>query len=135
MRFEPGDIKTVTLCSIAGRQVIRGGNGIASGKVDLSKRNEITRKFVHDGFSHIPADKGAVPIQRDTIVDRATYVSMFGPTTGDRVTLGDTGLIIEVEEDRVCIAGSIISLVLNSVTELRFPLKDGLWRRMQIRRR
>lgn len=125
MRFEPGDIKTVTLCSIAGRQVIRGGNGIASGKVDPSRRDEIARKSVHEGFSHIP-DQSVVPVQRDTVVDRATYVSMFGPTTGDRVTLGDTGLIIEVEEDKVCITGSIISLVL-SVIELRFPPKDGLW--------
>ncbi len=29
----------------------------------------------------------------------ATYASMFGPTTGDRVRLGDTNLIIEVEKD------------------------------------
>jgi len=32
-------------------------------------------------------------------LDRETYVSMFGPTTGDRVRLGDTELIIEVEHD------------------------------------
>ena len=30
---------------------------------------------------------------------RAAYADMFGPTTGDRVRLGDTGLIIEVEAD------------------------------------
>ncbi len=32
-------------------------------------------------------------------LDRRTYVDMFGPTTGDRVRLGDTDLIIEVEYD------------------------------------
>ena len=32
-------------------------------------------------------------------IDRSSYASMFGPTTGDRVRLGDTGLIIEVEKD------------------------------------
>ncbi len=32
-------------------------------------------------------------------MDRATYASMFGPTTGDRVRLGDTALVIEVEKD------------------------------------
>lgn len=37
----------------------------------------------------------------DKVVDRATYVSMFGPTTGDRVVLGDTGLMVEVEWDNV----------------------------------
>jgi urease subunit alpha len=32
-------------------------------------------------------------------MDRRAYAEMFGPTTGDRVRLGDTGLIIEVERD------------------------------------
>ena len=33
------------------------------------------------------------------VIDRQSYASMFGPTTGDRVRLGDTALIIEVEKD------------------------------------
>jgi len=33
-------------------------------------------------------------------IDRHTYADHFGPTTGDRVRLGDTNLIIEVESDR-----------------------------------
>ena len=33
-------------------------------------------------------------------IDRAAYAGMFGPTTGDRVRLADTELVIEVEEDR-----------------------------------
>ena len=33
------------------------------------------------------------------VIDRQTYASMFGPTTGDRVRLGDTALIVEVEKD------------------------------------
>jgi urease subunit alpha len=33
-------------------------------------------------------------------IDRNTYASHYGPTTGDRIRLGDTGLIIEVESDR-----------------------------------
>ena len=32
-------------------------------------------------------------------IDRQSYAAMFGPTTGDRVRLGDTALIIEVEKD------------------------------------
>ena len=30
---------------------------------------------------------------------RKDYAAMYGPTTGDRVRLGDTSLIIEVEKD------------------------------------
>jgi urease subunit alpha len=33
-------------------------------------------------------------------IDRHTYADHYGPTTGDRVRLADTGLIIEVEGDR-----------------------------------
>jgi urease subunit alpha len=35
-----------------------------------------------------------------TTISRRAYADMFGPTTGDRVRLGDTDLIIEVEADR-----------------------------------
>jgi len=33
-------------------------------------------------------------------IDRAAYAAMFGPTTGDRVRLADTELILQVEADR-----------------------------------
>jgi urease subunit alpha len=33
------------------------------------------------------------------LLPRAQYAAMFGPTTGDRVRLGDTSLVIEVESD------------------------------------
>ena len=32
-------------------------------------------------------------------IDRKKYSMMYGPTTGDRVRLGDTNIIIEVEKD------------------------------------
>src|SRR6266567_1886641 len=32
-------------------------------------------------------------------IERRAYADMFGPTTGDRVRLADTDLIIEVEKD------------------------------------
>jgi urease subunit alpha len=33
-------------------------------------------------------------------IPRSAYAQMFGPTTGDKVRLADTSLVIEVEEDR-----------------------------------
>ncbi|WP_129310666.1 urease subunit alpha [Streptomyces sp. L2] len=33
-------------------------------------------------------------------VSRAAYADLFGPTTGDRIRLADTDLLIEIEEDR-----------------------------------
>ncbi|SDW89584.1 urease subunit alpha [Thiocapsa roseopersicina] len=35
-------------------------------------------------------------------ISRVAYASMYGPTVGDRVRLGDTELFIQVEEDRTC---------------------------------
>ena len=34
-----------------------------------------------------------------TKITRQAYAEMFGPTTGDRLRLADTELIIEVEKD------------------------------------
>ena len=39
-------------------------------------------------------------------INRRAYAEMFGPTTGDRVRLADTGLIVEVEKDFTLNAGS-----------------------------
>ena len=39
-------------------------------------------------------------------IDRWRYAELFGPTTGDRVRLGDTDLFVEVAEDRSAGAGS-----------------------------
>jgi len=33
-------------------------------------------------------------------IDREAYAELYGPTAGDRVRLGDTELLVEVEEDR-----------------------------------
>jgi urease subunit alpha len=39
-----------------------------------------------------------------TRISRAAYADMYGPTTGDRVRLADTDLIIEVERDLTALA-------------------------------
>jgi urease subunit alpha len=38
-------------------------------------------------------------------IQRRAYAEMFGPTTGDRVRLADTGLIVEVEKDFTQLSG------------------------------
>ena len=37
-------------------------------------------------------------------LDRRRYAALYGPTTGDRVRLADTDLLIEVEDD-LCAGG------------------------------
>ncbi|KAK2617048.1 Urease [Conoideocrella luteorostrata] len=103
VRFEPGDTKTVTLVEIGGNKVIRGGNNLATGLVELWRVKEIVSSLQAAGFAHLaepanhPRGDGA---HIDMFqMDRAAYATMFGPTTGDLVRLGNTDLWIQVERD------------------------------------
>ncbi|KAL2127722.1 hypothetical protein VTI74DRAFT_10266 [Chaetomium olivicolor] len=100
LRFEPGDTRTVTLVEIGGNKVINGGNAIASGVVDLSRAEEILERLREAGFAHVPepAEDSAFFTEPSTI-DRMSYQTIFGPTTGDLVRLGKTDLWIKVEKD------------------------------------
>ncbi|KAH0542136.1 Urease [Glutinoglossum americanum] len=104
VRFEPGDTKTVTLVEIGGHKVIRGGNNIAPGPVDLKRADEIINRLKEGGFANAPeptADCAHIDLFS---MERDAYVTMFGPTTGDLVRLGATDLWIKVEKD-FCIYG------------------------------
>ncbi|KAI6108159.1 hypothetical protein F5141DRAFT_1121071 [Pisolithus sp. B1] len=101
VRFEPGDTKTVTLCSIAGEKCPKGGNNItaliarhlASGDAEPVVD---TKRL--SGFTHVP-EPDAPLVHSDSDMGREEYISMFGPTVGDRVRLGDTSLWIRIERD------------------------------------
>ena len=73
---------------------------MASGVVDPGKINAIVARLKEKGFAHV-SESGALEITEDLKIGRETYISMFGPTTGDRVRLGDTALWVEVERDAV----------------------------------
>ncbi|KAJ2934708.1 hypothetical protein H1R20_g2418, partial [Candolleomyces eurysporus] len=98
IRFEPGDVKTVTLVEIAGKRLITGGNKFASGILDLSKTDENAKALLQKGFEPV-TEPGVLEVSEDTDIGREAYVSMYGPTVGDKVRLGDTSLWIEVEKD------------------------------------
>ena len=99
IRFEPGDTKTVSLVEIGGRKIIEGGHGIASGRVDTSRAEEIRRRLQEGGFAHTPEPAGDRAITRPFSMTRHAYIGMFGPTVGDAVRLGSTDLWITVEKD------------------------------------
>ena len=51
VRFEPGDTKTVQLVSIAGGQIIRGGNNLADGAVSDDGRQATLERVKAENFS------------------------------------------------------------------------------------
>ena len=75
---------------------------MASGVVDPRRIEAIVAGLKEKGFAHV-SEPGALEVAEDKEIGRETYISMFGPTTGDRVRLGDTALWIEVEHDKVWI--------------------------------
>ena len=61
-------------------------------------------------------------------IDRRAYAEMYGPTTGDRVRLGDTDLMIEVERDHT-IYGEEVKFGGGKV------IRDGMGQSQRSRRR
>jgi urease subunit gamma/beta len=53
VRFEPGETKTVKLVAIAGKQVIRGGNNLADGKVSAAGKKAALKRVKAKGFASI----------------------------------------------------------------------------------
>ena len=99
VRFEPGDTKTVTLVEMSGHRVIRGGNNVASGHIDISRADAITKKLQEGGFANTPEPAGDSAHIEPFSMTREAYLGMFGPTVGDIVRLGSTNLWIKVEND------------------------------------
>ncbi|KAF3057172.1 Urease [Daldinia childiae] len=99
VRFEPGDTRTVNLVEIGGNRVIRGGNGIASGRVELWRVNTVVAALQKAGFVHVPEPTSGLELVDAFSLDREKYRTMFGPTTGDMVRLGATDLWIKIERD------------------------------------
>jgi urease subunit gamma/beta len=52
VRFEPGESRTIRLVDIAGKQVIRGGNNLAGGKVSAAGRTAALKKVKAKGFAN-----------------------------------------------------------------------------------
>lgn len=54
VRFEPGETRTVRLVEIAGRRVIAGGNGLATGVVSATGLRTARRRVRTRAFAHEP---------------------------------------------------------------------------------
>lgn len=92
VRFEPGETKTISLIPIGGNNLIDGpvaepGNPPAA----------FMEKIKALGFHDSP--EASVREARQATISRSTYSKTYGPTVGDRIRLGDTALVVEVEHD------------------------------------
>ncbi|CAI8598101.1 unnamed protein product [Vicia faba] len=103
-RFEPGESKSVILVSIGGDKVIRGGNNIVDGPVNDLKCIEAMEDVITRGFGHKEDENAREGITGEDysltkVIPREEYANKYGPTTGDKIRLGDTNLFGEIEKD------------------------------------
>lgn len=104
VRFEPGESKAVWLCDIGGNAIIHGGNNLGDGPAIPIRLPEVMARVQSQGFKHVPQPDAQTARTEPGSpaafeMPRAQYAAMFGPTTGDRLRLGDTSLILQVEKD------------------------------------
>lgn len=97
VRFEPGEIRTVTLVAIAGNAIVHSGNGITGGAVADSGRAEALARVEAGGFGNVVDPDPPAP--EPVVLSRPHYAALYGPTRGDRIRLGDTCLHLAVEHD------------------------------------
>jgi urease subunit alpha len=105
VRFEPGDRRTVRLVPLGGAREVYGLRGLTDGPLDAevtSSGAEVTPSGaeVTPGGAEVTSSGAEVtPAIPNRAIPRAQYAQLYGPTTGDRVRLGDTDLVAEVERD------------------------------------
>lgn len=78
--------------------MVRGGNGLTDGPASPENLDAVMKKVASKGFAHKPQDKVDAGVSKVTI-PRPLYIEIYGPTVGDKVCLGDSCLIVEVEKD------------------------------------
>ena len=114
-RFEPGDEREVQLVPYGGKRAVYGFNNLVDGpdrrrgrrhaqvqgggaggeaRLPLVAVDDVSRRANRHSHSLI-SEQGAAM----ATISRQEYVGLFGPTTGDRIRLGDTGLFVEIERD------------------------------------
>lgn len=111
VRFEPGETKTVTLVDFGGHRVTKTGNRLVFGPVDQCNIENIQQALQSQGFLHLPSPEisvesmscgpklGNPAMAKPYFMDRHCYADAYGPTTGDRIRLADSSLVVEIEHD------------------------------------
>ncbi|XP_035210623.1 urease-like isoform X1 [Stegodyphus dumicola] len=97
VRFEPGEVRQVTLVEIGGNKIVRGGNGLCDGLIHNCNLRNVMQKIADQHFGNKVQEfqLAAKPCN----ISRYIYAKNYGPTVGDKVRLGDTSLVIEIEKD------------------------------------
>src|SRR4051794_40347508 len=110
VRFEPGEVKEVRLIPLSGQRVVHGLNGLVAGPLDDPQTRQASLDRLRQaGFTTTSAAGGRTPAtDGPRRLSRAAYAGHYGPTTGDRIRLADTELIIEIEKDHTVYGEEVV---------------------------
>ncbi|XP_053379211.1 urease subunit alpha-like isoform X2 [Mercenaria mercenaria] len=97
IRFEPGEERSVDLVKIGGNRIVRGGNGLCDGQISDNNLSLVMKRVADGNFGN-KKQSDIKPKQTMTLTNRQ-YSYLYGPTVGDKLRLGDTSLVLEVEKD------------------------------------
>lgn len=97
IRFEPGEERSVDLVKIAGNRIVRGGNGLCDGPISSENIPKVMKRVTDGNFGNTK-QSDVKPKQVMTLTNKQ-YGYLYGPTVGDKLRLGDTSLVLEVERD------------------------------------
>jgi urease beta subunit len=98
VRFEPGEEKDVELVAFGGNKKITGFNNLLDGDSNDLNKAQALLKADELNFKNV-VDSNAAQHDASLQIPRIKYANMYGPTTGDKIRLGDTELLIEIEKD------------------------------------
>ncbi|UJR28719.1 hypothetical protein I4U23_009948 [Adineta vaga] len=102
LTFNPGEQKEVPLIPIGGQRIIHGGNGLFDGPVNDENLKKNQKNLRKNNFLHVDEKNSVEKVNRISTkypLARDLYLGRYGPTTGDRILLGDTNLVVQVEVD------------------------------------
>ena len=83
-----------TLVDIAGHRIVKSGNLLTNGEASDDRKAETLQRSWIEASATQKGKRPGVALN----IPRAHYAELFGPTTGDVVTLGDTSLKLKVEK-------------------------------------
>ena len=98
VRFEPGEEKDVVLVAFGGNKKMVGFNNLVDGAINEVNKDKALLKVDQLHFKNQVVSV-ETPCMASLRIPRIKYANMYGPTTGDKIRLGDTALIIEIEKD------------------------------------
>jgi urease len=96
--FKPKMTVNVPLTTIKGQCVVKSGNNLVNGEINEDSLKKVLKTISKRAFTHKLATQTDKKLNQIEMT-RSIYIKNYGPTVGDRIHLGDTNLIIEIERD------------------------------------